>query len=78
MNTQEILNALLVTGLLIITACIVLVTYFLIKTLKSIINITESLQETTDNIKEKLKIRFLAVIPALLVALIGKFLKRGR
>ncbi len=78
MSTQEILNTLLVTGLLIITACIVLVTFFLVKALKSIINLTESLAETSDNIKQKLQMRFLAAIPALLVALVGKLIKRGR
>lgn len=78
MSTQEVLNTLLVVGFLVITACIVLVTFFLIKALKSIINLTESLGETTDNIKQKLQMRFLTLIPGILVALVSKLIKRGR
>lgn len=78
MSTQETLNTLLAIGFVVITACIVFVTYFLVKALKSIINLTESLEKTSDNIKEKLQLRFLAVIPALLVALVGRLIKKGR
>lgn len=78
MSTQETMNTLLVVGFLVITACIVLTTYYLVKALKSVINLTESLEETTENIKGKLQMKFLAVIPALLVALAGKLIKRRR
>ena len=78
MNTQEILNTLLIIGFFVITVCIVFITYYLVKTLKSIINLTESLEEATDNIKQKLQMRFLAAIPAILVALAGRLFKRGR
>lgn len=78
MSTQEILNTLLVVGFLIITVCVALATYFFIKTLRSIINLTESLAETTENIKSKLQMRLLTAIPALLVAIVGRILKRGR
>lgn len=78
MITQESLNILLLIGFLVTVACIVFVTYYLVKALKSIINLTESLAETSDNIKQKLQMRFLAAIPALIVALAGKLIKRGR
>jgi len=78
MNTQEILNTLLIIGFFVITVCIVFITYYLVKTLKSIINLTESLEEATDNIKQKLQMRFLAAVPAILVALAGRLFKRGR
>lgn len=78
MITQETLNTLLIIGLLIITVCIVFVTYYLVKALKSIINLTESLEETSNNINEKLRLRFLTAIPAILVALASKLIKRGR
>lgn len=77
-TTQEILNTLLIVGFLIITICIAFVSFFLVKALKAIINLTQSLEETSDNIKQKLQMRFLTAIPAILVALIGRFLKRGR
>lgn len=72
------MNTLLIVGFLVITVCIAFVAYYLVKTLKSIINLTESLAETSDNIKEKLQMKFLAAIPALLVALVGRFIKRRR
>lgn len=78
MSAQETLNTLLVIGFLIITICVVFVTYFFVKALKSIINLTESLEETTENIRGKLQMRFLAVIPAILVALVSKLIKKGR
>jgi len=78
MNFQEVLNILLVVGLLIIAFCFVAVTYFAVRALQSVIKLTETLDETTQNIKGKLQMRFLAVIPALLIALVSKFIKRGR
>lgn len=78
MNAQEILNTLIVIGFLVIATCIAFVTYFLIKALKSIINLTESLTETSENIKGKLQMRILSLIPAIVVAFISRLIKRGR
>lgn len=78
MNIQETLTALLVAGFLIISVCFIFITYYLVKTLKSVINLTDSLGETTQNIKDKIQMKVLTVIPALVVALIGRILKRGR
>lgn len=78
MSTQDVLNLLLVLGFLIITGCTVLITFFLVKTLKSISELANSLQNTTQNIKGKLQMGALSFIPGLLIAIIGRILKRGR
>ena len=78
MNIQETLTALLVAGFLIISVCFIFITYYLVKTLRSVINLTDSLGETTQNIKDKIQMKVLTIIPALVVALIGRILKRGR
>lgn len=76
MNTQDVLNTLLVIGLLVISLCFVFITFFLIKALQSVIKLTDSLEETTQNIKGKLQLKFLAVVPALFVALISRLMKK--
>ena len=78
MNIQETLTALLVAGFLIISVCFIFITYYLVKALKSVINLTDSLGETTQNIKDKIQMKVFTIIPALVVALIGRILKRGR
>ena len=71
MNTQEILNTILVIGFLIITGCTVLLTYYFIKTLRSIKTLEEFLED-------KIHMKALAVIPPLLIGIINKiFKKRG-
>ncbi|OGE28647.1 hypothetical protein A2867_04345 [Candidatus Daviesbacteria bacterium RIFCSPHIGHO2_01_FULL_40_11] len=77
-TTQDILNLLVAAGFLIVTICIVYITYYLVQALKSVTNLTDSLGETTQNIKDKIQMKALTVIPALVVALIGRILKRGR
>ncbi|MDP3733297.1 MAG: hypothetical protein Q8Q91_02030 [Candidatus Daviesbacteria bacterium] len=69
MSSQEIINITLAVGFLIITVCIIFVTYFLIKALKSITALSE-------NIREKIQNRFLSAIPALFIALVGRFFKK--
>ncbi len=77
-TNQEVLNTLFVIGFLIVTVCIVFVTYFLVKALKSIINLTKSLEETTENIKGKLQLKVLSFLPALLIAFLSRIIKRRR
>lgn len=78
MTTQEILNILLGFGFLVITACVVFITYFLFKVLRSIVNLTQSLEETSENIKGKLSNKMFAFLPALLIAFLSRiFKKRG-
>lgn len=78
MTTQEFVSILVAAGFLVIVACIVFVTFYLIKVLKSIANLADSVHNTTQGIKENLQLKLLAAIPALLVAIVGKILKRGR
>lgn len=76
MGSQEITNIILVVGFLIITLCIIFVTYFLIKALKSITDLANSLQNTTQIFREKIQMNILRLIPAVLVGLIGRFFKK--
>lgn len=77
-NTQDILNILLGIGVLIVAVCIIFTTYFLVRALKSITNLTDSLESTAQDIKSKLQMRVLLTIPALLIGLVNKiFRKRG-
>ena len=77
-STQDILNGLVIFGLLIITGCIVYTTYYLVKALKAINSLADSLLSTTQNIKEKIQMRALITIPALIVALVSKILRKRR
>lgn len=76
MSNQEIINIILVVGFLIITFCIIFVTYFLTKALKSITDLADSLQNTTQIFREKIQMNILRLIPAVLVGLIGRFFKK--
>lgn len=78
MSNQEIINFILAAGFLIITVCIIFVTYFLIKALKSLTALADSLQNTTQIFREKIQMNILRLIPAIFVGLIGRLLKRGR
>lgn len=78
MNTQDILNTILIIGLIVTVTCIAFVSYFLVKALKSITDLTDSLQATTQSIKDKIQMKLLTAIPALIMGLISKILKRGR
>ena len=75
-STPETQNTLIVVGFLIITACTLYITYYLVKALKSITNLADSLVNTTQDIKNKIQMRTLIAIPALLVALVSKILRR--
>lgn len=78
MSSLDILNLLLIFGFLIIITCVALITFFLIKALKSITNLTTSLENTSQNIRNGMQMKALAAVPAILVALVSKFLRRGR
>lgn len=67
-SIQDFLTILLAVELFVITACIVLVTYFFIKALKSFAHLAESFG----------KIKTFIPLPALLVAIVSRiFKKRG-
>lgn len=61
-----------------VTACIVFVTYYFIQALKSMAQLTDDLDEIAQNLKNKLQMKALAAIPALLVALAGKVIRGKR
>lgn len=77
MNTQDLLNILLVVGFLIIVVCIIFVTFYLVLALKSIAKLSESLEDTAQEVKNKLQMRALAVIPPLVIGLVSRIFKRG-
>lgn len=82
MSIQDIIGLILATGFIVIAACVVFVTVYLIKALKSITSLADSLQNTTEDIREKIQNRFLSAIPAIFISLaskfIGRILNRGR
>ncbi len=75
-NSQDILNFALIIGISIITSCVVFITIFLVQALKSMIRLSDNLEETAQGIKEKVQMKALVAIPAILVSLIGRFIKK--
>lgn len=75
---SDALNFLLILGFLIITVCIVLVTFFLVKALKSIARLADALGNASENFRNSLQIKALSSIPAIILALISKLLRRRR
>ncbi|MBU1000716.1 hypothetical protein KKE78_04970 [Patescibacteria group bacterium] len=59
------------------TVCIVYVSYYLVKALKSITNLSDCLENTTQDIKEKIQTKTLTLIPAFLVAIAVKIMKQA-
>lgn len=78
MSLKDILDVSLVTGIVIAVICIVYITVYLIRVLKSVTDLSDTLTDTTLDIKDKLQRNALATIPALLIALIGKVIKKRR
>lgn len=78
MSTQDTLNIFLILAVLIMTVCVVYISFYLAQALKSMTNLSDDLDEIALNIKNKVAIKALAAIPALLVALVGKVIKKRR
>ena len=78
MNSQDVLNVFLILGLFVVTSCVVYVSYYFVSALKSITILVEKLDEVTQSIKDKVAMRALAAIPALLVSLVSKVIKKRR
>lgn len=78
MNPSDVLGLLLILGFIIITACVVSITFYLIQALRSITNLADNLEGTTQSIKDKIQLKVLAAIPALLINLVGKVIKKRR
>lgn len=66
---QETLNIILAAGFFIIVICTLLITYYLIKALRSITFLS-------DFFREKVKMNILGLIPAILIGLVGRFFKK--
>lgn len=78
MATQDLLNLILALGIIVITVCFVFITFYLVQSLKSISNMASDISDATQSIKDKIQMKVLAAIPALLVALAGRVIKRKR
>lgn len=82
MSAGEIVSIILAVGFLVIAFSIVLVSVYFIKALKSLTSLADSLQNTTEDIRAKIQNKFIAAVPTLLLALLGRLfgriLKRGR
>ncbi|MBI2599913.1 hypothetical protein HYW43_03270 [Candidatus Daviesbacteria bacterium] len=78
MSLKDILDVSLVTGIVIVSICIVYITFYLIRVLKSITDLTNTLTDTTLDVKEKLQKNVLTAIPGLIMGLIGTLIKKRR
>jgi len=77
-ESRDILNAFLILGFLIITACTLYVSFYFVQALKSVTKLADDLLDLTQNIKDKVAMKALTAIPALLVALVGKVIQKRR
>lgn len=78
MNSKDILDLFLILGVITFTGCVVFLTFFLIQALKAIKALAEELKETTEGLKDKAGLKVITAIPAILLALLGRVIKRGR
>lgn len=78
MDSQDTLNLSLAFGFIVITICIVFITFFLIQTLKSVSNMASDISETTQSLKEKIQMKALAALPAILLGLASRIIRRKR
>ncbi|MBI2597530.1 hypothetical protein HYW41_05235 [Candidatus Daviesbacteria bacterium] len=69
MTSQEILNIFLILSLLVVTSCVVYITYYFVKALRSLTNFTNDLER-------KAGLKILAAIPGALIAIFSGFFKR--
>lgn len=67
--TQETFYLILVLGFVVIIACAIYATYYFVKVLKSITSLT-------DSVSDKLQMKALALIQAVLVAIFSKIIKK--
>lgn len=78
MNSQEILNVFLIIGILVIIPCVIFATYYFVQALKSITQLADDLDETAQNLKNKIQMKALTAILALLISLASKIIKKRR
>ena len=78
MNTQDILSIFLILGIITVSACMIVLTYFFIQALKAIQGMADRISSTTEGLKNGLGLKMLTAIPSIFIALLSKFIKRGR
>lgn len=79
MTTGDILNIVVILAVLTITICIALVAFYLVKVLRSVTKLTDDLKATAEDIKQikdQLKVKFLATFIAIIAGLFGRFIKK--
>lgn len=77
MYTQDALNIFLIIALIVVVACIVYVSFYLVSALKSVTNLTDDTDEVVEGLKSKVQMRALLAIPAILISLAGKLIKKS-
>lgn len=78
MNIQDALAIFLIIFLVITTFCIVLLTFFLVQALKAITQLSDNIEDAANNLKSKFQLKAFATIPALLVSLASKVIRKRR
>lgn len=73
---QDVLNIFLIIALVVLVSCVVLITFFLVAALKSFTTLAENTDEVIEGIKGKVQTKALLAIPAILVSIISRILKR--
>lgn len=77
-SVQDFLSIVLAVGVLVITVCAVYVSYYFVQVLKSIMSLSDSLEDTAQGIKDKIQMKALAALPAILLAIFGKIINKKR
>lgn len=78
MIDQQLLYTFLLIAIIVVTVCVIFITYYMIQALKSVRILADSLIDTTEGLTNKVGLKALAAIPAVLIALVGKIIRRGR
>lgn len=79
MTSSDVLNVILSIGFIVIVACLGLITYYLILTLKAIKKLAENLENTADGVsflKDRLKMGALGIISAFVTSFLQGFIKK--
>lgn len=77
-NTQDAFYTLLIVGIITIIVCAIYTTYYLVKALRAITNFLNDLEGAAQTVKDGLTIRALAAVPAILLALASKLIRKRR
>ena len=78
MNSQDFLQITLGVGFIILVSCIIFITFYFVKVLKSFRDLLDDADNIAMGIKNGIKLKALAALPALLIALISKTIRKRR